>query len=258
MALILNADDYGKSKSSDDAIILMHKLGIVSSTTIIANGDTFNTAADILSEYPRLGTGVHLCLDGPYNIGNNYSTIIDRKTNKFYNHDQIISKIKNSKVDESEIYREYCLQIEKIMDHRITISHLDHHHHLHIYLPILNSMIRAAKKYNIKYIRPQKMFLYNNKNCLKHIYRYFHHLYLRSRIQTIDGFYSPSITDSFNYEYHFKRLTNLLKINNKLIEIMLHPINKNDPETIFFTSSEVLSLLKRHRIISYTDLLQTV
>ena len=254
MPLILNADDYGLSESSDNVIVTLHKLGIVSSVTIIANGLNFNQAVNTLKENPGLDAGVHLCLDGPYNIGSIYSTITDVRTNQFYDLYTIIYKLKNFLVDESEIYKEYCLQIEKVMDHHIPVSHLDHHHHLHVYLPALNGMIKAAKRYKIRYIRPQKMVFYSTRNYFKRIYRNIHHLHLKSRFQTIDGFYSPSIIDDSHFEFHFKRLSDLLKINNKIIEIMLHPVDKNDPETSFFSSPEVLTLLKEVKIISYRDL----
>jgi predicted glycoside hydrolase/deacetylase ChbG (UPF0249 family) len=255
MPLIINADDFGLSESSDNTILMLHRLGVVSSTTIMANGGNFHHAVESLKETPKLGTGVHLCLDGPYNVGNKYTTIIDNQTNQFFGFHEIIPKLSRFLADESEIYREYCLQIEKVMDHKIKISHLDHHHHLHIYLPVLNSMIKAAKKYKIKYIRPQKMFLYQNTNYFKHIYRNFHHLYLKSRIRTIDGFYSPSIIYNSHYEQHFERLAYLVKIKNKTIEIMLHPIDKSNPETVFFSSPAVVSLLAGCKIIRYCDLI---
>lgn len=254
MALIINADDYGLSESSDNTTTMLHRMGIVSSATVVANGDGFKEAVNALHEYPHLDTGVHLCLDGPYNIGGNYSTITDSVTNQFFDLYQIIHKLKRFLVNESEIYREYCLQIEKVMDHHIEVSHLDHHHHLHVYLPVLRSMIKAAKKYGIRYIRPQKMVFYENRNYFKHIYRNIHHLYIKSKIQTIDGLYSPSIIDNYDYEFHFKRLSDLLKIKNKIIEIMLHPVDPANPETVFFSSQRVSALLASNTLMSYRDL----
>lgn len=253
MSFIINADDFGASRTINDAILALHNKGVVSSATIIAGSSEFSQAVEIAKNNPGLDIGVHLCLDGPFNIGKNYSTIIDSETGQFYNLNTISGKLKFFSVSGSEIFKEYCLQIEKVMDHNLKISHLDHHHHLNIYFPALECMIRAAGKYKIKYIRPQKMF-FNNKNYLKNIYRYVHHLYIRSRIKTIDGFYSPSVTDISKYENYFKNLSDLLKTENKIIEIMLHPDYKYDTEANFFSAPEVINLINNFKIIRYCDL----
>jgi predicted glycoside hydrolase/deacetylase ChbG (UPF0249 family) len=254
MSIIINADDFGLSEQGDNTIIMLHELGVVSSTTLMANGEDFSRAVDLSKEYKRLGIGVHLCLDGPFNIGKEFCSILDRNTNQFYNLDKILKKLKTFSVDKSDIYKEYCLQIEKVLDHNIHISHLDHHHNLHKYLPALNSMIKAAKKYKIHYIRPQKMLLHKDRNFLKYVYRDIHHLYLKNRLNTVDTYFNPEITDNLHYELHFTRLTEVLKFKNRIIEIMLHPIDINVPETTFYSSKLVLNLLSNQTIINYNDL----
>ncbi|MCX6262208.1 MAG: ChbG/HpnK family deacetylase [Bacteroidia bacterium] len=254
MSIIINADDFGVSEYGDNTIIMLHKLGVVSSTTIIANGDNFSRAVNISKENPRLGIGVHLCLDGPFNIGKDYYTIMDSNTNQFYNLYQIIKKLKRFSADESEIFREYCLQIEKVLDQKINISHLDSHHHLHMYLPSLRSMIKAANKFNIHYIRSQKVILRDNQSFYNYLYRCAHQLFIKSRIKTVDGLYEPSINKDANHEKEYNRLLKLLRIKNAIIEIMLHPIDKSTPETIFFTSQKILNLLLNQNIINYHDL----
>jgi predicted glycoside hydrolase/deacetylase ChbG (UPF0249 family) len=186
MKIIINADDFGISESTNLTTLMLFKKGIVSSATIMAKSDFFNMAVDISKDNPKMGVGVHLCLDGPYNIGNDYKTIIDRNSNQFYNQPRITYRLKRMKTDESEIYKEYCLQIEKVLDHGIQISHLDHHHHLHLYIPALRAMIKAAKRYKISLIRSQKIILHSNSNYLNNLYRNFHQLYVRSRFRTVD------------------------------------------------------------------------
>lgn len=254
MSIIINADDFGASESINNTVLMLHKLGIVSSTTIIANSKSFEHAIEISKDNKNLSIGVHLCLDGHFNIGKNYKTIIDDDTNQFYNLSTILKNLKRFSVDESEIYREYCLQIEKVLDHKILVSHLDHHHHLHLYLPILNSMIKAAKKYKIDYIRPQIMLLHKHKNSFNYIYRNLHQLYLKTRLNTIDGLFTPDITENSHFEDHYNRMSELLKKKNRIIEIMLHPSDRNDPETLFYSSKKVMDLLANQNVISYHDL----
>jgi len=254
MQIVINADDFGTSESGNLTTLNLFKQGIVSSSTIIANSKYFNMAVDISRDNQQLGIGVHLCIDGPNNIGNNYKSIIDKSTRQFYDQTHITHKLKRMSANESEMYKEYCLQIEKVLDHGIHISHIDHHHHLHLYFPALRAMIKAAKKYKIRYIRSQKIILPINKNYLNILYRNIHQLYLKSRHKTIDGFFEPQIDDNTNYDVSFARLSKLFKIKNKTIEIVLHPLKENDPETRFFTSDPTKQLLKNISIINYNDL----
>ncbi len=254
MKIILNADDFALSENINNTIILLHKLGIVTSTTIIAAGEYFNHAIKMSKNNPKLGIGVHLCLDGPYNMGTDYKTLLDRRTGQFFDYRTILHKLKIFSVDRSEIYKEYCLQIEKVLDHGIQISHLDHHHHLHLYLPALNCMIEAAKRYKIRYIRPQKLFLHKYKSYFNYLYRFTHQLYLKSRIHTVDGYFESSIIDNSHFDDYFNRLSELLKIKNKIIEIMLHPLENNDPETMFYSDEKVIALFTRYNLINYNDL----
>jgi chitin disaccharide deacetylase len=256
MTIIINADDFAISENTNNTILFLHKQGVVTSTTIMANGKYFSQAVEISKDNPKLGVGVHLCLDGPFNVGRDYKSIMDRNSNLFFDIGKIYKKAKSFSVYKSEIYREYCLQIEKVLDHGIRISHLDHHHHLHLFLPVLDSMIKAAKKYKIRYIRSQKVFHLNQENFFKHIYKNTHQLYLTSRISAVDGYFTLSITDSTHYENHYSRLSELLRIENKIIEIMVHPQYKDDPETMFYSSKKVMDLLSNQNLISYHDLIK--
>jgi chitin disaccharide deacetylase len=254
MKLIINADDFGKSDNVNNSILFLHKKGIVSSTTIIANGKCFDEAVDISRSNPNLGVGVHLCLDGPYNISKKHKTILDADTLQFYSNSQIIRKIKMFSIDESEVFSEYCLQIEKVLHNGIKISHLDHHHHLHLYFPILGTMIKVAKRYRIPFIRSQRIILNPQNNILKYSYRSLHQFYLKRKINTIDGYFQPGVYENYSFEIQYMRLQELLRLNRNIVEIILHPSGGNDPETSFFISDEVHNLLTRQTILNYFSL----
>jgi chitin disaccharide deacetylase len=254
MDLIINADDFGISGEANAAIHWLHEHEIVSSASIMAKCHSFKDAVDTAKHNPTLGVGVHLCLDGPHNLGNDYFTLIDETTGEFYDRKRIIRKIIRFEINKSELFREYCLQIEKVLDHGIFISHLDHHHHLHLYLPVLNAMISAARKYKIGHIRSQKILLPVHKNYLNSLYRETHQLYLRSRWHTTNGHFEPGIDENADFELQLKRLSDLTGLKDKTVEIVLHPVRKDDPETRFFMDERVRHLLKRTHVMNYNDL----
>ncbi len=254
MKVIVNADDMGMSDEVNQSIIKLHQKGVVSSTSLMANGPRFNEALELLSQEPELGVGVHLCLDGNYNSARDYVSLLDPANNTFYNKEEAISRIRRSAFDKDEIYREFSLQIEKILDHGIRVSQLDTHHHLHLYFPVLSQVIRVAKKYKISYIRSQRLSSCLSKGYLNNLYRYMHHLYLNMQLNSVQGYYDPEIENCSGNETNFTRLEKMLASGRGIMEIMLHPVGEDDPETSFFSSQEVQQLLSRHTILNYSQL----
>jgi len=64
--LIVNADDLGWTEGVNRGIVEAHRRGLVTSTSLLANGRAWESALATSREYPELGIGVHLNLsDGP-------------------------------------------------------------------------------------------------------------------------------------------------------------------------------------------------
>ena len=62
--LILNADDFGMTRGVNQGIIRAHREGILTSTTLMANGPAFDDAVEQIAANPKLGVGCHLVLVG--------------------------------------------------------------------------------------------------------------------------------------------------------------------------------------------------
>src|ERR1700747_1772790 len=60
--LIVNADDLGWTAGVNRGIAEAHRNGIVTSTSILANGTAFDDGVKTAGELPGLGVGVHLNL----------------------------------------------------------------------------------------------------------------------------------------------------------------------------------------------------
>ena len=254
MKVIINADDLGMSDEVNRSVIDMHRKGIVSSATVMANGPYFLNAVEMLHNHPDLGVGVHLCLDGAYNSASDYATLFDPVSNTFFEKKEVIKRIRTSSFDKDEIYREFSRQVEKIQDQGISVSHLDTHHNLHLYFPILKQVIRVAKKYGISFIRSQRINTCHPKSCINKTYRFVHHLYLNSRLRSVPSYYDPAIQICNDFQRNLIRLERALDAARGGIEIMLHPLGDLDPETRFFSSPEVQHILSRHTILNYNQL----
>lgn len=60
--LIVNADDFGRSSSINEAVVRAHRDGILTSASLMVNEAAADEAVRLARENPRLGVGLHLTL----------------------------------------------------------------------------------------------------------------------------------------------------------------------------------------------------
>lgn len=134
--LIVNADDFALHTLVNRAIIQAHQQGILTSTSLLANGAAFDEAVGLATANPQLGIGVHLCLVGglptlapPESV----PTLIDPATGRLYeNYVQFTKRYLTGKVSKLDIYQELSLQVKKIKASGLPITHVDSHQHMHM------------------------------------------------------------------------------------------------------------------------------
>src|SRR5207248_9409488 len=62
--LVVNADDFGFTADVNEGIVEAHRNGILTATTLMANGDAFDDAARRAAAVPALDVGCHFVLVG--------------------------------------------------------------------------------------------------------------------------------------------------------------------------------------------------
>ncbi|HEY4984932.1 MAG TPA: ChbG/HpnK family deacetylase, partial [Verrucomicrobiae bacterium] len=60
--LIVNADDFGRSHSIDEAVIRAHRDGILTTASLMVNEPGLDEAVALAKQNPKLGVGLHLSL----------------------------------------------------------------------------------------------------------------------------------------------------------------------------------------------------
>ena len=153
--LIINADDFGLTDGVNQAIIDAHHNGLLSSTTLLANGEAFTSAAALARQAPRLGVGVHLNLtEGrPVAPVSSVPTLISGCGVFARTPAGLWRAMLLGRARAVEIERELRAQVEKVLAARIVPTHLDSHKHVHA-LPALGKMsLKLARQYGIKAIR---------------------------------------------------------------------------------------------------------
>ncbi len=162
--LIVNADDFGISRSVNQGIIESHINGIVTSTSILANGPAFDDALKHIHSNSKLGIGIHLnVLRGkPVLSSSDLPNITNQKYFKL-KFNSVLFKLNKRLLKEIEL--EYRAQIEKVLKHNIDVTHLDSEKHHHLMPPLFNIAAKLASEYKIKAIRCgfEKITLYPSK-----------------------------------------------------------------------------------------------
>lgn len=138
--LIVNADDFGFTRDVNAGILEAHERGILTATTLMANGNAF---ADAVSRIPAtLDVGCHLVLVGGNSLvnGREYPLTVG----------ELLQAIVLRRVSP---YEELRAQVAKIMDAGVRPTHLDTHKHTHLFPPVLDAVARIAEETGIRWVR---------------------------------------------------------------------------------------------------------
>jgi chitin disaccharide deacetylase len=153
--LITNADDFGVTHGVNRGIVRCHREGIVTSTTIMANGDAFEDAAQLARDNLNLGVGVHVVLVGGRAVGarGEIGELADSKGELPRTLSALLRKCATGKVQQRQIEREIAAQIERVVASGIQPTHLDTHKHTHMYPPVMKALAKVAGDYGIRNVR---------------------------------------------------------------------------------------------------------
>jgi predicted glycoside hydrolase/deacetylase ChbG (UPF0249 family) len=153
--LIVNADDLGWTDGVNRGIVEAFHHGIVTSTSLLANGAAFAGGVEAARSAPGLGVGVHLNLsDGP--------PVADRETvTSLLNNDgefaggpeNLLLRRARRGLSLAEVENEWDAQIQKVRDAGISPTHLDGHKHVHMLPGLFEIALKLAKRHDIGAIR---------------------------------------------------------------------------------------------------------
>lgn len=153
--LILNADDFGLTEGVNGGIIRAHRDGILTSATLMANGEAFDRAVALALANPSLGVGCHLVLVGGGSVAppREIPSLADSDGRLPRSLGALMVRVSAGKIRRADIERELRAQIEKIQRAGISPTHLDTHKHTHAHPRVLDALGRVAQELGITRIR---------------------------------------------------------------------------------------------------------
>lgn len=153
--LIVNADDYGRSRGISAGIRQAHMAGIVTSTTVMI---TFPGAGEDLRqaarECPTLGIGVHLCITAgrPVLPAEQIPSLV-AGDGGFPRQDVQLGRLDT--LAAGEVRAELRAQIELVQALGGRVDHLDSHHHAtYLHPGLLEIMLDLAREYQLPVRNP--------------------------------------------------------------------------------------------------------
>jgi hopanoid biosynthesis associated protein HpnK len=153
--LIVNADDFGFTRGVNAGILRAYKMGIVTSTTIMANGGAFEDAIELARSNPGLGVGCHLVAVGgrPIAQSSELGPLLDRDGALPPTLMQLFIKIARRPVVAEVLVREFRSQLERVIGAGIEPTHVDTHKHSHTHPQVMKALSRVIAEFGIKRVR---------------------------------------------------------------------------------------------------------
>lgn len=139
--VIINADDFGQSKSISDGIVEAFNQGLISSTTLMVNQQGSEYAINLAKANPNLAVGLHVVLTNGKPLTSAASLINDEGV--------MTRENQTRELVYEDVYTEIKAQLEKLINNGIDVTHLDTHHFSPDNPVIRDALIAVALEYDL-------------------------------------------------------------------------------------------------------------
>jgi chitin disaccharide deacetylase len=146
-AIIVNADDLGRTVGINDGIFEAHRRGVVSSATLMVGAPATDHAVRHLEGYPDLGVGLHVTL-----TGGGEPTLGRARVPSLVGADGAMprSPAALGAADAEELLAEVRHQVHRFVSLTGRLpTHLDSHHHAHRVPRVLAAMAAVAQEHGL-------------------------------------------------------------------------------------------------------------
>ena len=228
ISLIINADDLGSNADRDRGILEAFQQGLVTSSSLLANGASFATAAAQAQEV-GLPVGVHLNLADGLTLTGDIKGLTD-STGRLPGKHALRQCLATGACDLLALRHELMAQIEKLFDVGLRPDHLDGHQHCQIFQCLTTIIIELAQEYDIPAMRtslPAEPAMHDPDGDLGDelaLYRRFganaHKMAFEAGIRIPDGLWGLQLLNRLNTHTLCQLLANLPE---GCWEVMTHP-----------------------------------
>jgi len=189
--LIVSADDVGVRPSVNEATFTLLESGAISSASLMANGPAFEQAASQIKNSRHRSIGAHLnCTSYEPLCTNRAIRPLLGEDGEF--HASLFRQVSPTPALLLGLLEEFSLQIRRIEQSGISISHIDSHHHVHT-KPALFPVLKCLQyRHRIRRARiAWNIFVDNERSSPKQLFKkrtYNHFLRTIYATKSVDYF----------------------------------------------------------------------
>ena len=153
--LIVNADDFGRSHSINEAVIRAHREGVLTATSLMVNEQAFDEAVSLARENPALGVGLHLTLlCGHSALPPDQIPDLVNSGREFSNSPTGVGfRYFFSRGLHEQLRAEVHAQFKKFRETGLPMDHVNGHLHLHLHPTVFRILMEDADKLGIERLR---------------------------------------------------------------------------------------------------------
>ena len=153
--LIVNADDFGRSHSINEAVIRAHREGILTTASLMVNEIACDEAVALARENPSLGVGLHLTLlcgksasppekiPGLVNARGEFSDKPITTGSRYFFRRSLLGQLR----------LEIHAQFQKFRATGLPLDHVNGHLHLHLHPVVFGILMEDAATLGIRHFR---------------------------------------------------------------------------------------------------------
>lgn len=153
--LIVNADDFGRSSSINEAVIRAHRQGILTTASLMVNEAAAEEAVALAKQNPGLGVGLHLTLLQGHSVlpREQIPGLVNDK--KEFCECPVLAGFKYffQPGVRAQLRKEIQAQLKRFHATGLKLDHVDSHHHLHMHPTVLRILVDCAQQTGIARVR---------------------------------------------------------------------------------------------------------
>jgi hopanoid biosynthesis associated protein HpnK len=153
--LIVNADDFGRSHSINQAVIRAHRKGILTTASLMVNEPAAAEAIALARENPTLGVGLHLALVCGRSALAPSAIPALVNTNSEFTNNPVKAGLRYffSRACRAQLRDEIAEQFEKFRATGLPLDHVNGHLHMHLHPAVFAILCENLGRWNIRAVR---------------------------------------------------------------------------------------------------------
>lgn len=152
--VIFNADDFGLTAGTNAGIIGTFRRGLVRSASLMVTTPGFDDAVALARAHPDLDLGIHLALTGvaPFLPPARIPSLVG-DGGRFPPLNAWLVRAFLKRLNPAEIREELRAQVLRALETGLPFSHIDGHHHTHLFAPVAQAVGALAREFGIPTVR---------------------------------------------------------------------------------------------------------